>query len=54
MKKKINITRKTAERIVYILIVIALVIYGLKDSVAAEMLILAVKDAFTILILNTP
>lgn len=48
---KINITRKTAERIIYILIIIALVIYGFKDSVAAEMLIRAVKDAFSILII---
>lgn len=49
MKMKINC--KTAERMIYILIVIALVIYGIfKDSVAADILIRAVKDAFSILI----
>lgn len=37
------------ERIVYVLIIIALVIYGLKDSAAAETMIRAVKEAFTIL-----
>lgn len=49
MKRKIS--RKTTERIIYILIVIALVIYGIfKDSAAADMLIRAVKEAFSILI----
>ena len=47
----VKISRKTAERITYIIIIIALVIYGIfKDSAAAETLIRAVKDAFSILI----
>ena len=37
------------ERMLYILIIIALVIYGFKDSVAAEAMIRVVKEAFTIL-----
>lgn len=49
MKRKIS--RKTAERIIYILIIMALVIYGIfKDSAAADTLIRAVKEAFSILI----
>jgi hypothetical protein len=49
MKPKIS--RKTAERIVYILIIISLVLYGIfKDSAAADTLIRAVKEAFSILI----
>ena len=37
------------ERIVYILIILALVVYGFKDNAAAETMIRAVKEAFTIL-----
>lgn len=49
MKRKIS--RQTAERIVYIILIIGLVLYGVfKDSTAAEGLIRAVKEAFTILI----
>lgn len=49
MKPKIS--RKTAERLVYILIITGLALYGIfKDSVAADILIRAVKDAFSILI----
>jgi hypothetical protein len=50
MKKKIKFSRKEIERTIYILIIIALVIYGLKDSEAAATLIHAVKEAFSILI----
>jgi len=46
---KIKLTRKNVERGIYILIIIALVIYGFKDSEAASKLILAVKEAFSIL-----
>lgn len=49
---KIDISRKTAERSIYIIIIVGLVIYGLRDSAAAEVLIRAVKDAFSILIDN--
>lgn len=48
MKK---ISRRNMERIVYVLLIIVLVIFGMfKDSGAAEVLIQAVKDAFSILI----
>lgn len=48
MKK---ISRQNKERMVYIALIIALVIFGIfKDSSAAEVLIRAVKDAFSILI----
>lgn len=45
---------RTYERIVYILIIAALVVYGLKDSAAAEGLIRAVKEAFSILLIQQP
>nr|DAE55276.1 MAG TPA: hypothetical protein [Caudoviricetes sp.] len=49
MKRKIS--RKAVERVIYILIIITLVIYGIfKDSAAADTLIRAVKEAFSILI----
>ena len=48
MKK---ISRPNKERIVYIVLIVVLVIFGIfKDSGAAEVLIRAVKDAFSILI----
>jgi hypothetical protein len=47
---KIKPTRKDIEKAVYILILIALVIYGFKDSEAAAALIHAVKEAFSILL----
>lgn len=48
MKK---ISRRTMERMIYILLIVMLVIFGIfKDSGAAEVLIRAVKDAFSILI----
>lgn len=48
MKK---ISRRNMERIVYVLLIVVLVIFGIfKDSGAAEVLIRAVKDAFSILI----
>lgn len=49
MKKKTKIKRSTIERAIYILIVIGLVIYGLKDSEVAVKLIHAVMEAFLIL-----
>ena len=48
MKNKIN--RKTAERIIYIVIIMGLVLFGIfKDSESAATLIRAVKEAFSIL-----
>lgn len=52
MKKKLS--RETIERTVYMVLIILLVLYGFKDSVAAEMLLRALKDAFSILIINNP
>jgi hypothetical protein len=48
--KKVKFTQKNMERAVYILLIIVLVIYGLKDSDAAATLMNAVKEAFSILI----
>ena len=48
--KKTKFTQKNLERAVYILIIIALVIYGLKNSEAAATLITALKEAFSILL----
>lgn len=48
MKK---ISRQDKERMVYMVLIVVLVIFGIfKDSDAAEVLIRAVKDAFSILI----
>lgn len=47
MKKKIK--PSTLERTIYMLIVVVLVIYGLKDSQTAIKLIHAVMEAFSIL-----
>lgn len=52
MKKKPS--RESIERGIYIALIIALVIYGFKDSVAAEMMLRALKEAFSILIINNP
>ena len=51
MKLNIELSQKNIERTVYLLIIIGLVIYGLKDSEAAVNLITAVKEAFTVLLL---
>lgn len=49
MKPKLS--RQSAERITYIVLIIILVLYGIfKDSGGADVLIRAVKDAFSILI----
>jgi hypothetical protein len=50
LMKKDDITPKMIERAVYILIIIGLVIYGLKDTEVAVRLIKAVIEAFSILI----
>jgi disulfide bond formation protein DsbB len=50
MKKKIKIRRSTVERAIYILIVIGLVIYGIKDSEVSVKLIHGVMEAFSILL----
>lgn len=48
--KKSDITPKMIERAVYILVIIGLVIYGLKNTDTAIKLIRAVIEAFTIII----
>lgn len=50
---RLNFNRKDTERIIYIILIVGLAIYGLKDSEAAERLIRSVSEAFTILI-NSP
>ncbi|MCS2956829.1 hypothetical protein NXX53_06010 [Bacteroides salyersiae] len=50
MKK---LSRKTIERTIYIVLIVALVVYGmLKDSEAAANLLKAITEAFTLLIQN--
>lgn len=49
---KLKIDRRNAERSLYIVIIIGLVIYGLWDSDTSEKLINAVCTAFSILINN--
>jgi hypothetical protein len=46
---KIKLTQKKVERVIYVLLIIGLAAYGLKDSEAAVRLITAVKEAFSIL-----
>lgn len=47
---KIDVSRQTVERLIYILIIILLVIYGLKDSEVAVRMIHAVSEAFTVIL----
>lgn len=51
MKPKIE--RKNIERDIFILFIVGLALYGLKDSETAERLIRALTDAFSILINTT-
>lgn len=48
--KKFDLNRKTVERAIYIIVIIALAIYGLRDTEVAIRLIHAVKEAFTIIL----
>ncbi|CDN31817.1 hypothetical protein BN938_1737 [Mucinivorans hirudinis] len=49
--KRVKISRQTAERIIYITLIVGLVFFGVfKDSESAQGLIRAVKEAFSILI----
>lgn len=47
---KIDVSRRSVERLIYILIIILLVIYGLKDSEVAVRMIHAVSEAFTVIL----
>lgn len=51
--KKKKITRRAVERTIYLILIVALAIYGLKDSEAAVSLINAIKEAFSILLNNS-
>ncbi len=53
-EKRGKITRAAVERTIYIILIVALAIYGLKNSEAAVSLINALKDAFSILLNNVP
>lgn len=48
--KKRKIDKKEVAWWVYLVILVALVIYGFWDSAAAELLLRAIKEAFSILI----
>lgn len=50
--KKIKVKQKSIERTIYMLIIIALVVYGFQDSEGATSLIRVVKDAFSIIIIT--
>lgn len=50
--KSRRITRTTVERTIYIVLIVVLAIYGLKDSQAAVSLINAIQGAFSILLNN--
>lgn len=52
--KKRRPARRQAERTVYLILIVILVFYGLKDSGAAVSLIGAIRDAFSLLFNNTP
>lgn len=49
MKRRKKIDRKEIAWWVYLAIMVALVIYGFRDSAAAEALLRAIREAFTLL-----
>lgn len=53
-EKKRRITRAAMERTIYLILIVVLAIYGLKDSETAVSLINAIKDAFSILLNYNP
>lgn len=52
--KRRKITRTAVERTIYIVLIVVLAIYGLKDSQAAVSLINAIQGAFSILLNYQP
>lgn len=48
-----KLDRRKVQWAIYLILIIGLVIYGMKDSEAAERLIRAITDAFTILFNNS-
>lgn len=53
-EKKRKITRAAVERTIYVILIVALAIYGLRHSEAAVSLINAIKDAFSLLLNTAP
>lgn len=51
-KMKMKVDYRKIQWIVYMMLLVGLVLYGLKDSLAAEGLIRAITDAFAILFNN--
>nr|DAM13598.1 MAG TPA: hypothetical protein [Caudoviricetes sp.] len=49
-----KVSRRSVERTVYLILIILLALYGVRDSEAAVSLLGAIKDAFSLLINNTP
>lgn len=49
VKRKHKVTREEIARWIYLVIMVALVIYGFRDSAAAEVLIRAIREAFSLL-----
>lgn len=52
--KRRKVTRRQIERTIYLVLIVLLALYGLRDSQAAVSLIGAVKDAFFLLFNLTP
>ena len=49
VKRKHKVTREEIAWWIYLVIMVALVIYGFRDSAAAEVLIRAIREAFSLL-----
>jgi hypothetical protein len=52
--KRRKVTRRQVERTIYLVLIVLLALYGLRDSGAAVSLIGAVKEAFLLLFNLTP
>lgn len=52
-RNRLKFSRRTAERVIYILVILGLLLYGLlRDSEVAARLMEAITNAFSILIQN--
>lgn len=49
VKRKHKVAREEIAWWIYLVIMVALVIYGFRDSAAAEVLIRAIREAFSLL-----
>ncbi|MCE8873662.1 hypothetical protein K0F93_06320 [Bacteroides ovatus] len=52
-KMKMKLDRRKVQWAVYLILLVGLVVYGLRDSEGAERLIRAITDAFAILFNNS-